>query len=89
MSLFKSIFSLLAITLATSLAHASDVALPLTKDSAAKLIQQQTNGKILSVDKNQRNNKTVFRVKVLHDQGKVKMYRLDAKTGRKLKTKAD
>lgn len=67
--------------------YAGDVALPLTKDTAASLIQQKTKGKILSVDKQRNNGKTVFRVKVLHKDGKVKMFRMDAATGNRLKAK--
>ncbi len=55
--------------------------LPLTKQSAADIIQSESKGKILSVDKKIINDKTVFIIKVLYDKGKVKNYSLDAATG--------
>ena len=68
-----------------SLAYAGDVvsgvSLPLTKDSAAEHIQTQSGGKVLSVDPKQEGAKQLFRVKVLHDDGKMKVYQLDAETG--------
>jgi uncharacterized membrane protein YkoI len=57
------------------------VNLPLTKQSAADIIQSESKGKILSVDKKIINDKTVFIIKVLYDKGKVKNYSLDAATG--------
>lgn len=62
----------------------ANTALPLTKESAAEHIQQQSGGKVLSVDPKQDGDKQLFRVKVLHDDGKIKVYQLDAKTGREV-----
>jgi uncharacterized membrane protein YkoI len=74
----------LAITLG-SLAYAGDsvsgVALPLTKESAAEHVKTQSGGKILSVDEKQEGAKQLFKVKVLHDDGKIKVYQMDAETG--------
>lgn len=68
-----------------SLAYAGDVvsggSLPLTKASAAKQAQIQLGGKVLSVDSKQEGGKQLFKVKVLHDDGKIKVYQLDAETG--------
>ena len=58
-----------------------NVNLPLTKQSAADIIQSESNGKILSVNKKASNDKTIFIIKVLYDNGKVKNYSLDAATG--------
>ncbi|MBT3506112.1 MAG: hypothetical protein HN475_10185 [Piscirickettsiaceae bacterium] len=67
------------------LAYAGDsvsgVALPLTKESAAEHVQTQSGGKILSVDEKQEGTKLLFKVKVLHDDGKIKVYQMDAETG--------
>ncbi len=59
----------------------NDIQLPLTKESAAELVQIESKGKILSVDKKSDHGKTIFRVKVLHDNGKIKVYSLDSDTG--------
>jgi len=61
----------------------NEIQLPLTKESAAELIKVESAGKILSVDTKYNNGKTVFYVKVLHDNGVIKMYQLDPKTGHK------
>jgi len=59
----------------------NDIQLPLTNKSAAELVRVESKGKILSVDKKSTNGKVVFQVKVLHDDGKIKVYRLDPNTG--------
>lgn len=59
----------------------SDVTLPLTKKSAAEQVQAQSGGKVLSVNPKQDGEQHLFRVKVLHDDGKIKIYQIDAKTG--------
>ena len=59
----------------------NEISLPLTKESAAELIRVETHGKVLSVDKKPYKGRSIFRVKVLHDDGTVKRYRLDPKTG--------
>lgn len=58
----------------------NEIQLPLTKKSAAELIQLEHNGKILSVDKQQLNGQAVFKIKVLHSGGKIKHYLLDPNT---------
>jgi uncharacterized membrane protein YkoI len=67
------------------LAYAQDsmagVALPLTKESAAEHVQTESGGKVLSVDEKQEGAKQIFKVKVLHDDGKIKIYQVDAETG--------
>lgn len=59
----------------------NEIQLPLTKQSAAELIRVESQGKVLSVNKNQYKGKSVLRIKVLHDDGKIKFYRLDPQTG--------
>lgn len=59
----------------------NEIALPLTKNTAAELAKVETGGKILSVDEERRGEAVVFRVKVLHDNGKVKVHRIDRDTG--------
>ncbi|KKN69444.1 hypothetical protein LCGC14_0440810 [marine sediment metagenome] len=55
----------------------NDIQLPLTKESAAELIKMETKGKILSVEKTPYKESFIFKIKVLHDNGKIKVYRLD------------
>jgi uncharacterized membrane protein YkoI len=59
----------------------NEIQLPLTKQSAAELIRVESQGKVLSVNKNQYKGQSVFRIKVLHNDGKIKFYRLDPQTG--------
>jgi uncharacterized membrane protein YkoI len=62
----------------------NEIQLPLTRESAAELVKLESKGKILSVDKKSNHGKALFRVKVLHDNGKIKIYRLDPNTGHTL-----
>lgn len=59
----------------------NEIALPLTKHTAAELAKLETGGKILSVDEENRNDMVIFRVKVLHNNGKVKVHRINRDTG--------
>ncbi|MDC9724583.1 MAG: hypothetical protein PSN44_01500 [Gammaproteobacteria bacterium] len=59
----------------------NEIQLPLTKTSAAELIRLETKGQILSVEEKKVKGKTIFRIKVLHNNGKIKMYPLDPSTG--------
>lgn len=59
----------------------NDIPLPLTPKTAAELAQVETGGQVLSVDQENYQNHIIFRVKVLHQDGKVKTYRLDRNTG--------
>ena len=59
----------------------NEIQLPLTKESAAELIRLESEGEVLSVDTRKHKNAIIFRVKVLHDNGKIKFYSLDPKTG--------
>lgn len=54
------------------------VQLPLNQESAAELIRSETGEKVLSVVK----DKSFFRVKTISDQGRVKIYRVSASTGK-------
>ncbi len=59
----------------------NEIALPLTDHTAAELAKVETGGKILSVDEEHYGNKIIFRVKVLHNDGKVKIHRFDRDSG--------
>ena len=58
----------------------NEIQLPLTKESAAELIRMESKGKILSVEEAPHKGKFIFKIKVLHDDGKIKIYRLDPQT---------
>lgn len=58
----------------------NEIQLPLTKESAAELIRMETDGKILSVDEAQYLDNIIYKVKVLHENGKIKIYRLNPQT---------
>jgi uncharacterized membrane protein YkoI len=59
----------------------NEIQLPLTKQSASELIRVESQGKVLSVDQANHDGKIIFKIKVLHDNGKIKIYRLDPNTG--------
>jgi hypothetical protein len=59
----------------------NEIKLPLTKQSAAELIRVEKKGKVLSVDRVPYKSDFIFKIKVLHDNGTVKIYRLDPATG--------
>ncbi|EMR12321.1 hypothetical protein MPL1_10833 [Methylophaga lonarensis MPL] len=63
------------------------IMLPLTTDSAAELAQLRTGGKVLSVEEEQRNSYTLYLVKVLHDNGRVRTYRFDRDTGQTMRNR--
>lgn len=60
-----------------------EIQLPLTKESAAELIRMESKGKILSVERASFIDKFIYKIKVLHDDGKIKIYLLDAHTAHK------
>ncbi len=59
----------------------NEIALPLTQHTAAELAKIETGGKILSVEEEPRDGTVIFRVKVLHNNGKVKVHRFNRDTG--------
>jgi len=93
MTLLRYLFTplLLVLSLSVLAAHLPDdiepgdgvneIQLPLTKSSAAELVRVESNGKVLSVNKKEVKGNIIFRVKVLHKDGKIKIYPLDSQTG--------
>jgi uncharacterized membrane protein YkoI len=59
----------------------NEITLPLTAQSAAELAKIETQGKVLSVDTEKDGDTILFRVKVLHNNGKVKVHRFNRNTG--------
>ena len=55
-----------------------------SRDDAASTAQQASGGRVLSVEKTERDGRTIWRVKVLTPQGDVKVILVDAASGRTL-----
>ena len=55
-----------------------------SRDDATSLAQQAGGGRVLAVDKIERDGRPVWRVKVLTAQGEVNVVLIDAATGRTL-----
>ena len=46
------------------------------------MVRQQTGGKVLRVDRQVEGETTVYRIRVLKPDGRLREYRVDATTGR-------
>lgn len=46
-------------------------------DQAVRMVQQQTDGRILSADEIRRGNRIVYRIKVLTPEGRVRVITID------------
>lgn len=55
-----------------------------SRDDAATLVQKSSSGRVLAVDRIEREGRPVWRVKVLTPQGEVKVVLIDVATGRTL-----
>ena len=55
-----------------------------SRDDAATVAQQVSGGRVLAVEKTERDGRPVWRVKVLTPQGEVKVILIDAASGRTL-----
>ncbi|GAB3243072.1 PepSY domain-containing protein [Chitinimonas naiadis] len=53
-----------------------------SRDDAAAIAQRASNGRVLSVEKSERDGRTVWRVKVVTAQGEVRVIFIDAASGR-------
>ena len=53
-----------------------------SRDDAASIAQQAIGGRVLAVDRSERDGRTVWRVKVVTAQGEVKVLLIDAASGR-------
>ncbi|MDO8768127.1 MAG: PepSY domain-containing protein [Burkholderiaceae bacterium] len=56
----------------------------ISRDDAATVAQQASGGRVLAVEKTEREGRPVWRVKVLTPQGEVKVILIDAASGRTL-----
>lgn len=55
-----------------------------SRDDATSLARQVTGGRVLAVEKIEREGRPVWRVKVLSPQGEVRLVLIDAASGRAL-----
>lgn len=78
MKLLTTLISALLIALA--LPAWADV----SRDDAATVAQQASGGRVLTVEKTERDGRPVWRVKVLTPQGEVRVVLIDAASGRTL-----
>jgi len=77
----KSFPALISVLLmAFCLSAAADVG----RDDAAAVVQKASGGRVLAVEKIDRDGRSVWRVKVLTAQGEVKVMLVDAASGRPL-----
>lgn len=56
----------------------------ISRDDAATVAQQASGGRVLAVEKTEREGRPVWRVKVLTPRGEVKVILIDAASGRTL-----
>ena len=54
---------------------------PLSKDAAVALVQKQTGGRVLAVEKSQLEGRETFRIKLLTRDGEVRIVHVDVETG--------
>jgi len=54
---------------------------PLTRDAAVALVQKQTGGRVLAVEKSQLDGRETFRIKLLTRDGEVRIVHVDVETG--------
>jgi uncharacterized membrane protein YkoI len=75
---------LLALISAFLLALATPAWADVSRDDAAAMVQKSSGGRVLAVDRTEREGRPVWRVKVLTPQGEVKVVLMDVATGRTL-----
>ena len=78
MKMFMTLIS--ALLMALALPAWADV----SRDDAASKAQQSSGGRVLAVEKAERDGRPLWRVKVLTPQGEVKVILIDAASGRSL-----
>lgn len=77
----KSLMILISVLL---MALALPVWANVSRDDAAAVAQQASGGRVLAVEKTEREGRPVWRVKVLTPRGEVKVILIDAASGRTL-----
>ena len=54
-----------------------DASAAMSREQAVRMVQQQTDGRILSVDTVRRGNRIIYRIKVLTPEGHVRVIEVD------------
>lgn len=57
------------------------VRVALSEDAAVTMVREQTNGKVLRVDRKLEDGSLVYRIRVLSPDGRLREFRVDAATG--------
>lgn len=65
----------------TALAQESLVREGISEDAAVALVREQTDGKVVRVDRKMEGDNLVYRIRVLSPDGRLREYRVDAATG--------
>lgn len=78
MKMFMTLIS--ALLMALALPAWADI----SRDDAATVAQQASGGRVLAVEKTEREGRPVWRVKVLTPRGEVKVILIDVASGRTL-----
>jgi uncharacterized membrane protein YkoI len=71
-------FGCLLLTLVCSTVLASE----LSKQQIAELVTNQFQGKVIAINEQQQDGKTIYQVKLLTKKGRVKVIKIDADTGK-------
>lgn len=74
--------TLIALISALLMAIAMPAWADVSRDDAASTAQQASGGRVLSVERTERDGRAVWRVKVLTPQGAVRVILVDAASGR-------
>lgn len=80
-SRFRMFSVICALLLSASLCGAAE---PMTRDQAARHVQQQYGGKILDLQPVKTSSGKAYRVKLLQQSGRVKLMLIDASSGQQL-----
>ncbi|HOE43155.1 MAG TPA: peptidase [Rhodoferax sp.] len=75
---------LTALTTALLMTLTAPVLADVSREDAAATVQKISGGRVLAVDKTDRDGRSVWRVKVLMPQGEVKVILVDIASGRTL-----
>ena len=76
---------LVAVFLLVSPPSVADKDRYISLDRAVSQVRQQTGGRVLSAETRQQNGRPVHHIRILSEQGKVLRYRVDARSGKRIR----
>ncbi len=76
-----ALLAVLATHLPASHAQDSVAREGISQDAAVALVREQTDGKVVRVERKMEGDRVVYRVRVLKPDGRLREYRVDAATG--------